>query len=89
MKRASDQNERRDVASSEPTRTPVSDPTADPTAPAADPGGYLGSRPERQAHTIPGGVRPDDVRIAALSSTRGPVRNETDTPDPREAGQDR
>jgi hypothetical protein len=27
--------------------------------------GYIGNRPERAAETIPGGVQPDDERVAA------------------------
>jgi hypothetical protein len=36
-----------------------------------DPGAYIGHEPEREAESIPGGVRPDDERIAAHSSQRG------------------
>ena len=42
----------------------------DPLAKPADPGAYVGHEPERQAETIPGGVRPDDERIAAHSTQR-------------------
>ncbi len=45
-----------------------------------DPGAYVGREPERQAATIPGGVRPDDERIAAHSTQSGP-RAGDDTPD--------
>ena len=62
-----------------------------------DPGAFVGNRPERQAETIPGGVRPDDERIAAHSTqaTGSPERpepsghREGDGADRREAGQDR
>ena len=52
------------------------DPNAldDPNAHPDEPGAYIGNRPERQADTIPGGVRPDDERIAAHSTqTRSAV----------------
>jgi hypothetical protein len=64
------------------------DPTDDPLARPADPGAYVGNRPERQAETIPGGVRPGDERISANSSEAGPPPP-PDDPEPREAGQDR
>ena len=66
------------------------DPTDDPEDHPADPGAYVGNRPERQAETIPGGVGPDDERIAAHSTQRKPVSDDSaDAPDPREAGQSR
>jgi len=34
----------------------------------ADPGAYVGRFPERAEETIPGGVQPDDERIAAHST---------------------
>jgi hypothetical protein len=40
----------------------------DPQGHPAEPGAYVGRRPERQADSIPGGVRPDDERIAANST---------------------
>jgi hypothetical protein len=40
----------------------------DPLETDLDPGAFVGNRPERQAETIPGGVRRDDERIAANSS---------------------
>jgi hypothetical protein len=60
----------------------------DPYARPADAGAYVGNRPERQAETIPGGVGPDDVRIAAHSTQRqlGPD-DSADPPDLREAGE--
>ncbi|MFL5778018.1 MAG: hypothetical protein ACJ761_03645 [Chloroflexota bacterium] len=74
----------------------------DPTAHPDEPGAYIGHEPERAADTIPGGVRPDDERIAAHSTQAGPVDGEA-RPTPsghrpgerpgddrrREAGQDR
>jgi len=42
----------------------------DPLAKPADPGAYVGREPERQAESIPGGVRPEDERIAAHSTQR-------------------
>lgn len=47
------------------------DPTEDPLAHPDEPGAYVGREPERQAETIPGGVRPDDERIAAHSTQVG------------------
>ena len=64
------------------------DPTADPLSHPDEPGAYVGNRPERQAETIPGGVRPGDERIAAHSTETGDTTPE-DGPDPREAGQSR
>jgi hypothetical protein len=64
------------------------DPTDDPLAHPADPGAYVGNRPERQAETIPGGVRPGDERISAVASEPGPEPPDEE-PDRREAGQDR
>jgi hypothetical protein len=66
------------------------DPTDDPEARPADPGAYVGNRPERQAETIPGGVRPDDERIAAHSTQVKPSSDDAaEAPDRREAGQSR
>jgi hypothetical protein len=36
-----------------------------------DPGAYIGSEPEREAETIPGGVKPRDERVAAYDSRPG------------------
>ena len=36
-----------------------------------DPGAYVGREPERQAATIPGGISPEDERIAAHSIRSG------------------
>ena len=66
------------------------DPLEDPTRrEGLDPGAFVGNRRERQAATIPGGVGPDDERIAAHSTQVGD--GGVDTPDDirREAGQDR
>ena len=64
-----------------------------------DPGQYIGRKPERAAETIPGGVRPDDERVAAHSTQSGPTsplepsgHREGEPADDhrvREAGQDR
>lgn len=63
-------------------------PTDDPTrTQGLDPGAFVGQRPERQAETIPGGIGPDDERIAAHSTQVGDRASEPT--DPREAGQDR
>jgi hypothetical protein len=60
------------------------DPTEDPLAGPEDAGAYVGNRPERQAETIPGGVEPEDERIAAHSTQVGaspsPDEDETDAP---------
>lgn len=45
---------------------PDHDPTVD-----LDPGAYIGSEPERAEETIPGGVGPQDERIAAYDSRPG------------------
>ena len=64
-----------------------------------DPGAYIGSQPEREEESIPGGVRPGDERIAAHSTQVGPRREQAptghregstaDDDRVREAGQDR
>ena len=36
-----------------------------------DPGAYIGSEPEREAETIPGGVKPGDERVAAHDARPG------------------
>jgi hypothetical protein len=46
-------------------------PRGDPLARPEDPGAYIGHEPEREAETIPGGVRHDDERIAASASQSG------------------
>jgi hypothetical protein len=35
------------------------------------PGAYLGRKPEREAETIPGGIEPEDERVAAYGSRPG------------------
>jgi hypothetical protein len=63
-----------------------------------DPGQYIGHEPELAADRIPGGVRPDDERVAAHSTQSGPStapepsghrERAAGTDDIREAGQDR
>jgi hypothetical protein len=44
-----------------------------------DPGAYIGSEPEREAETIPGGVKPGDQRIAAYDSQPGVEGEPEDT----------
>ena len=44
----------------------------DPLEKPSEPGAYVGHEPERIAETIPGGVDPDDERIAAHSTQREP-----------------
>jgi len=77
------------------------DPVEDPEAHPDEAGAYVGRKPERQAETIPGGVHPDDERIAAHTTQTGtPGRSEVtpsghregpraDDDDVRDAGQDR
>ena len=83
----------------QPTERPL-DPTDDPLAKPDEAGAYVGRRPERQAETIPGGVHPDDERIAAHSTQTGPVGGDerpgghregppADDDQVREAGQNR
>jgi hypothetical protein len=79
----------------------TTDPTDDPLAHPDEPGAYVGRKPERQAETIPGGIRSDDERIAAHSTQVGDTSGVERTPDGhregrsddddliREAGQDR
>ena len=64
------------------------DPTEDPLAHPDEPGAYIGTQPDREAETIPGGVRPGDERIAAHSSESSGSAPE-DEPDRREAGENR
>jgi hypothetical protein len=45
-----------------------------------DPGAYIGHEPEREADSIPGGVRPGDERVAAYGS-QGGVPGEPDDED--------
>ena len=74
----------------EPNKDAERTPTSDPLAKPADAGAYIGNEPEREAETIPGGVRHDDERIAAYASQSGPVKDDSDDPpDRREAGQSR
>jgi hypothetical protein len=59
-----------------------------------DPGVYIGQEPELASETIPGGVKPEDDRVAFNASQRAvegePGMDEPDEPQPsREAGQDR
>ena len=46
-----------------------------------DPGAYIGHEPEREAESIPGGVRADDERIAAHSSRVGADGEPESVPD--------
>lgn len=36
-----------------------------------DPGAYIGHEPEREEEAIPGGIAPDDERVAAYGSRAG------------------
>jgi hypothetical protein len=51
----------------------------DPLAKPDEPGAYVGHEPERQAETIPGGIGPDDERIAAHSTQREGDADTADT----------
>ncbi len=42
-----------------------------------DAGAYIGRKPERATETIPGGLGPKDVRVAAVATQPAPVRGET------------
>lgn len=50
----------------------------DPLKKPDEPGAYVGHEPERMAETIPGGVGPDDERIAAHSTQREPDEDAAD-----------
>ena len=82
--------DRRGEAAKEPSADRRANPTADPLAHPDEPGAYVGRQPERQAETIPGGVRPDDERIAAHSTQVGD-RDAEDVGDEavRKGGQER
>ena len=62
------------------------EPTADPLAKPDEAGAYIGHEPEREAETIPGGVRRDDERIAANSSAPGRVTTDDSTPEGHREG---
>jgi hypothetical protein len=61
-------------------------PTGDPLAKPSEAGAYVGRKPEREAETIPGGVRRDDERIAANSSASGRVAGDDATPEGHREG---
>lgn len=42
-----------------------------------DAGAYIGRKPERATETIPGGLGPKDVRVAAVATQPAPVRGDT------------
>ena len=44
-----------------------------------DPGASIGSEPERESETIPGGVRPGDERVSAYDSRPGVPGEPDDT----------
>ncbi len=52
-------------------RSDASDPTTDPLSHPDEAGAYVGSRPEREGESIPGGIQPSDQRIAAYGSRPG------------------
>ena len=66
-----------------------------------DPGAFIGRKPELAAETIPGGVQPEDERVAAGQTQTGADAGQDSTPsghregspatddDVREAGLDR
>jgi hypothetical protein len=45
-----------------------------------DPGAFIGHEPELAVETIPGGVRPDDVRVSAFGSQSNGVANQGEVP---------
>jgi hypothetical protein len=62
----------------------------DPLARPDEPGAYIGSQPEREAETIPGGIQTGDERVAAHDTQAGPLHDDSGDPsDRREAGQSR
>ena len=63
------------------------DPTEDPYATPDEAGAYVGRMPERQAETIPGGIGPDDERIAAHSTQTTPIDTGDATPSGHREGQ--
>ena len=44
--------------------------------PRRDPGAYIGRMPERTTETIPGGLGPKDVRVAAVATQPDVVRGD-------------
>jgi hypothetical protein len=59
-----------------------------------DPGAFIGHEPELASERIPGGVQPDDDRVAFNSSQRAVdgepgIDEASEPPAPAEAGQDR
>lgn len=54
-------------------------PTDDPYAKPDEAGAYVGSRPEREAESIPRGIHPKDERIAAHSTQVEPNHDESQT----------
>ncbi|HEV7603494.1 MAG TPA: hypothetical protein VGO15_00900 [Candidatus Limnocylindrales bacterium] len=64
---------------------PRNDRTADDDL---DPGAYIGNRPELEAETIPGGLEPEDERVAAYDSRPGAPGEPPDEPS-TSAGEDR
>ena len=54
--------------------------TIDETSAELDPGAYIGREPELEAETIPGGVSPQDERVAAYNSRPG-ISGEPDMTD--------
>jgi len=44
-----------------------------------DPGAYVGHEPERGTETIPGGLGPDDERVAAVATQTGPEPDDPTT----------
>jgi len=80
----------------------MADHETDPNAHPDEAGAYIGRKPERVGDSIPGGVSPDDERIAANSSQTSAEIPDDGTPPTghregraadddliREAGQDR
>jgi len=53
-------------------------PSDDPYAKPDEAGAYIGSQPEREAESIPGGVHPKDERIAAHSTQVEPNHVESE-----------
>ena len=67
----------------------MTDPT-DRADQQLDPGAYIGRKPELAAATIPGGVQPDDERVAAGQTQSGHREGDPASDDDvREAGANR
>ena len=53
---------------------------------AHDPGSFIGSKPERVAETIPGGLGPKDERASAAATQSGPPTEDEAPPEGHREG---